>query len=338
MKKINKLWVVLMVLAIALAFTGCKNPINTNPVTGTDPVSEQIDAINAKWQQYKPVTVPAGNIFIETPSITSPYKAGSLSAQFLNNGLNTLKFARYLAGLSENVVYTDDLNDLAQHGAVLLAASNFEHEPDRPADMDEAFYNRGYQSTSSSNISSGYSTIQAAIRGCLADASASNVTTVGHRRWLLNPTMGKTGFGFANNRVTTQAFDRSNTENTNMDYVLWPNEGYFPLDFFGSNHPWSVSLNSAAYNFTASSPSVKLTCLDNDREWVFSASDKDTSGKYFNIDTTGYGMPYCIIFRPNGISSLELEKRFRVEITGLVDSSGSQKPLVYEVEFFWLED
>jgi hypothetical protein len=47
-------------------------------------------------------------------------------------------------------------------------------------------------------------------------------------------------------------------------------------------------------------------------------------------------MPYCIIFRPDGISSFVLNKKFKVEIGGLVDKSGNTQQIEYEVEFFTL--
>ncbi|MDR1419128.1 MAG: hypothetical protein LBI86_02020 [Treponema sp.] len=88
-------------------------------ILSKEPESEQVAEIKVKWQQYKPKI--ATKIFVETPSVTKPYHAGILTPDFLTNGLNTLKFVRYLAGLSENIVMTDELNDLGQYGAVILA-------------------------------------------------------------------------------------------------------------------------------------------------------------------------------------------------------------------------
>jgi hypothetical protein len=302
----------------------------------------KIAEITAKWQQYKPKN--ATTIFSETPNTTNPYSAGVLTSEFLDNGLNTFKFVRYLAGLSENIVYTDELNDLAQHGAVILAGlGELTHKPSKPSDMDEVFYEKAYKSTSTANIhwtSAKSSTLENAIKNFCDDSSEGNIDRVGHRRWMLNPPLGKVGFGYATSSagafIPIQVFDKSNTEKTDVEYVLWPNKGYFPSSFFKTTQAWNVSLNSNRYNLSKCNPTVKLTSLSDGKEWVFSASDKDKNGKYFNINTGNYGMPYCIIFRPDGISSFDLNKKFKVEIEGLVDNSDKKQRIEYEVEFFTL--
>jgi len=302
----------------------------------------QIDEIKAKWQQYKPKSV--STVFLETPNATNPYRAGALTTEFLDNGLNMFKFVRYLAGLSENIVYTDELNNLAQHGAVLLARlGQLTHTPSKPDDMDDAFYEKGKSSTGSANLymsGSKSSALEDAVKNFCDDSGESNIGALGHRRWMLHPPLGKVGFGYATSSNATyipiQVFDRSNTEKIDAEYVLWPNKGYFPSSFFRTTQAWSVSLNSKNYNLSKCKPTVKLTSLDDGKEWEFSASDTDKKGKFFNVETSGYGTPYCIIFRPDGISSFDSNKRFKVEIEGLVDKSDKAQKIEYEVEFFAL--
>jgi len=304
----------------------------------------KIAEIKAKWQQYKPQNVTT--VFVETPSVTNPYRTGSLTPEFLNNGLNMFKFVRYLAGLSENIVYTDELNDIAQHGAVLLARlGQLTHTPSKPDDMDSAFYEKAYKSTTTANIymsGSKSSTLEDAVRNFCDDSGESNIGALGHRRWMLHPPLGKVGFGYAASSnaayIPLQVFDRSNTtEKIDAEYVLWPNKGYFPSNFFKTTQAWSVSLNSKNYNLSKCKPTVKLTSLDDGKEWEFSTSDSDKKGKYFNVETNGYGTPYCIIFRPDGISSFNSNKRFKVEIEGLVDKSDKAQKIEYEVEFFAMQ-
>jgi len=326
-------------------FSSITNSISSNSSSQTsskDPEAEQIAEIKAKWQQYKPKT--ATKIFVETPIVTTPYRAGALTPEFLANGLNTFKFVRYLAGLSENIVYTGELNDLGQHGAVILAKlGQLTHTPSKPSDMDQAFYKRAYESTTSANIhmsTANSSTLQEAVISFCDDSDEGNIDRLGHRRWMLNPKLGKIGFGYATSAagsfIPIQVFDQSNTEKIDLDYVLWPNKGYFPSSFFTTTQAWSVSLNPNSYNLSRCNPTVKLTCLSNGKEWKFSVSDKDRKGKYFNIEKSNFGMHYCIIFRPDGISSFALNKRFKVEIGGLVDKSGKTQQIEYEVEFFTL--
>ncbi|MDR1419127.1 MAG: hypothetical protein LBI86_02015 [Treponema sp.] len=208
--------------------------------------------------------------------------------------------------------------------------------------MDQAFYKRAYESTSSANIhmSSASATLQGAVRSFCDDSDERNIDRVGHRRWILYPHLGKIGFGYAASAagsfVTLQVFDKSNTEKTDADYILWPNKGYFPGSFFETTQAWSVSLNPDSYNLGRCKPTVKLTCLNNDKKWSFSSGDKDRNGKYFNIEKSNFGLPYCIIFKPDGITSFLFEKRFKVEIDGLVNKTGQSQKIEYEVEFFTL--
>jgi hypothetical protein len=329
-------------ISSAIGGTGLNSSDSDTAVSSREVENEQITEIKAKWQQYKPRIVT--RIFSETPSVTRPYRAGALTPEFLGNGLNTFKFVRYLAGLSENIIMTDDLNNLGQHGAVILARlGTLTHTPSRPNDMDQAFYRKAYESTSTANIhmsSANSSTLQEAVKGFCDDSDSGNIDRLGHRRWMLYPFLGKVGFGYATSSVGSfipiQVFDKSNTEKTDMDYILWPNRGYFPSSFFTPTQAWSVSLNPASYNLSRCRPTVKLTCISNGKEWVFSNNDKNKNGKYFNIERSNFGLPYCIIFRPDGIMSFGINKRFKVEIGGLVDRSGASQQIIYEVEFFTL--
>ena len=46
----------------------------------------------------------------------------------------------------------------------------------------------------------GYSaadSLYVSLMGCLHDSGTTNISTLGHRRWLLNPTLLNVGFGYA---------------------------------------------------------------------------------------------------------------------------------------------
>ena len=100
----------------------------------------------------------------------------------------------------------------AQYGAVLLT-HEYSHAPSQPSEMPDAIYLRGYASTGSSNIGRGYIDLESFQKACLYDGHTTNVSRVGHRRWLLEPRMLYTGMGTAGSgssqTVTTHAFDRS---------------------------------------------------------------------------------------------------------------------------------
>jgi hypothetical protein len=249
--------------------------------------------IIARYEYAKPAY--SGGVYDEAPSARSPYSIGRVNDGYLADGLKMFNFYRFLAGLSDDVVIDDSLTNRAQHGAVLLEASGvFSHEPPKPADMDDAFYNEGLASTTSSNISfyssvPGTPKIDSALLGQMSDVDASNVDRIGHRRWILSYQLKKTAFGAAHSGkswyFTVQVLDDGRYETNYPDYTLWPNESAFPQNFFNRNAPWSIQLNSFIYaEPTPQEVTVTLNRRRDSRTWIFSASDTDKSGKYFNIE------------------------------------------------------
>ncbi|MBQ9492128.1 MAG: CAP domain-containing protein [Oscillibacter sp.] len=280
-----------------------------------------------------PLTLPA-ELYDVTPSLKSPYAPGKLKAEALQAALRRLNALRRIAGLSP-VALDDALNENAQYGAVLLAVSNFAHSPAQPADMDDAFYEKGKEAAASSNIAWGY-TLTGAVDGFMDDSDSGNINRLGHRRWQLNPTMGKIGFGYANGRSTEKVFDRSAAAG-NYDFVAWPASGNFPAGLLDASQAWSVSLNKSRYSTPVLSDlTLTLRRGSDGKTWTFSGTDSYTaadSGPYFHVDTGNYGVSNCIIFRPDGVQSYD--GSYTVTITGLKDKSGaSLQAFSYQVNFF----
>ena len=316
--------------------------------------AHSIEDIVAKWKELRPTH--QGTALLEEPSINAPYTSGKLNTSFLEDGLKYLNFCRYLAYLPE--VYLDEsLNQKGQHGAVLLAASEYSHHPPKPTDMSDSFYEIAHSSTSSSNIASGCKTLPSAIQSCMDDNS-TNIDRVGHRRWLLNPTLHNIGFGYARKEVnslydyyiTTQVFDQSGKNNF-FQYISWPSNGYFPNNFFKTNVPWSITLNSAIYQTPdIEKVNVTITRPSDGSVWNISKKDKHTTLSnsnlsYFNVETSGYGISNCIIFYP-GLENFDREKYtepYTVKVTGIQYKHGinpanmglSNEPFIeYTVNFF----
>lgn len=276
------------------------------------------------------------DLFVERPSINAPYTTGKATDTALNAALARLNALRRIAGLP-SVTLDDALNESAQYGAVITAHNGkLNHYPSKVSDMDDAFYQKAYSATSSSNLAAGYDLV-ASVDGFMADNDMGNLPTVGHRRWQLNPTMGKVGFGVATEDsgyayVAEKVFDRSG-KGCDYDYISWPASGSFPQELFSGSHPWSVTLNPQLYT-TPSASRVKVTVSNEDGDtWVLDSSRADG---YFNVNTGGYGVGNCIIFRPDGVQSYD--GTYTVTITGLQDRSGKDTQLTFETDFFQAED
>ena len=314
---------------------------NTSGESGSASLSklsrqEIIDLLNSA-----PTTMP-GDIFVTTPSCASPYQTDKVRTEVLEAVKDRLNVLRRIAGLPA-VTLDSAMCEEAQYGAVILGKlGTLSHTPSKPADMDDAFYKKAYSATSSSNIYAGLA-LMSTPDGFMDDSDGSNVDRLGHRRWQLNPALGKVGFGYVDNgngyrRFTTEkVFDKSG-RTTDYDYIAWPASGNFPSDLscFEADTAWSVSLNPSCYQKPAASAvTVSLTRESDGKTWSFSGRNSyqaSSSGLYFNIDNAGYGVDNCIIFRPDGIS--KYEGVYTVSIQGLKDRNGAAAGLTYQVDFF----
>lgn len=132
------------------------------------------------------------DIFEVYPNAQEPYSAGVLKESFLKSGLDSINFARELAG-EPSVELNGYYNEVAQYAAVLLAAKDsLTHYPSQPTDMDDDFYNIGAYGCSHANLSKlgsstsygsipekGYSGLNTSILGYLNDGNITTLYSVG---------------------------------------------------------------------------------------------------------------------------------------------------------------
>lgn len=291
------------------------------------------DEVKRIWNQLQGMDSQLKTYDTE-PSVKAPYKVGRVNQVMLDQALLATNLARSLSGLPGDVQLDAELNDLAQHGAVLLAATDkLSHYPEKPADMTDAFYNKGYQSTKSSNLSSGRDNLSRnVLEGYMPD-TGRNADRVGHRRWVLNPSLQKVGFGLAGGYGSMQVFDKSRAEAVDYDYIAWP-AADFPQQLFGDSHPWSVSVNPDKYE-TPSLQNVKVQVTDvqSKKTWTLDSKNNDLNKDlYMNVELSGFGVSNAIIFRLDGIQ--EYAGEYRVVISGLRTVSGQAAELSYTVDFY----
>ena len=240
------------------------------------------------------------------------YHIAVLSDEAYDTAKGLINYYRRVAGLGD-ITLSDDVNESAAYGALALAMNNsgLTHYPSQPKDMSSIDYNKAYAATTSSNLSSasGYlekRIISLAVSGQIGDSDSSNIGTLGHRRWLLNPGVKTLGIGSANNNYNyytdIRVFgDGIQSESVNdYDFIAWPSSGANLTDTFPKDTPWSVTLNPKVY-YTPTDVSVEVKSLRYGTTWYF---DNDTGygtssvDNYFNIEKSGYGVANCIIFRP----------------------------------------
>lgn len=281
-------------------------------------------------------------VYEEEPNNKKPYKLGTLTDEFLKDGLNSINMVRYIAGLPDDIMMQDNLNNVAQHGAVLISSIGYlDHTPSKPDDMDQEFYEVGYKGTSSSNLGMGHNSLSDFNLSCMDDSDSRNIDRVGHRRWLLSPQLKYVGMGYANSYSATKVFDKSREEIIDYNYIAWPSKGVFPTEYFGGHQAWSVSLNPDKYQLPEyDKVSIELTRLNDNKKWILDSSINLQNGnysnkEYFNIDTGNkMGINNCIIFRPERIVNYKNGDIFEVNISGIKDNLGQDTNIKYKVEFF----
>lgn len=295
--------------------------------------------LNAKWAQLKPVHTE-GTPYTIAPVI-SPVSGdptlGKVKSQVLNDGLNTLNFARYMAGLAGDVSLIKDFNTSAQYASVLLAFrdNGLTHYPEKPRGVSIDFYKNGYEGTSNSNLQMWYSrsgestAISYSVKSYLNDLGGSNHNVAGHRYWALDPSMRGTGFGLATadsgqmySAMWCAKYTDLNgkgTPTTNYEAITWPAAGYHATDFYSDDMQWSVRLNPEMYDISKLG-NVKVSVTGPGGTSVISHAISTTYGN-------------MIMFTPT--KRVKAGEKYTVKISGLY-RRGTLTTLKYSVKFFTL--
>lgn len=242
---------------------------------------------------------------------TSSCRAGTTSDAFQQDVLARVNWFRAMAGVPAKVVLDNESSSLAQEAALVMAAAgDLSHEPDSswPCFTENARTGAGR-----SNLFLGVFGVDA-IDGYIEDPGPDNFA-VGHRRWILDPSLTSIGTGDTRNSnalfVIDDEFDTNAPTRERDGYVMWPPRGHVPRSQIYPR--WSVSHRSA--DFSRASVIVR----HEGRTRVF--GDVHT-------DSDGYGRMNTLVFewrRPTKGS-----EPIRVEIRGIAHD-GLLVNLEYEV-------
>lgn len=257
-------------------------------------------------------------------------KGGSVANEFMSR----LRQYRYVVGVPfENVVWDTKLQDLAEHAALVCAKLNqMTHTPTKPPGMTDAEYELCKKGAGESNLFTGLTQAGPCVDGWIDDSDPKNIDRVGHRRWCLNVHMGKSAFGANGNYAAMYAWDGSNKDVPDWDYVTYPARGYMPISYFGAKHAWSVVLNPAKYKTPVESE-IKVVIKAADAK--LAPTGPELKLDYYHVDTGGFGTGPAIIFRPAAFSLAE--GAYVVDITGAKPKDPEMPPLHFVVHFFNLQ-
>ncbi|MDO5533846.1 MAG: S-layer homology domain-containing protein [Propionibacteriaceae bacterium] len=320
-----------LALGVGLAFGPAAQPaVAADPwvVNTADRSSVEVREI---WTENR--ATHEGPMFAEEPLLSAPFAPGELHADAAADGLNGINLARQLVGLPGDITVATGRQADLQRAAVLLQVNGPGGGLGRPDGMDQDFHDRARTAVASSNRAWGFRSIVDVNRYLLADANGDNVRNVGHRRWMLNPTMQQTAFGFAGTTGATWVLDTARTEKVDYDILAFPAPGAFPVDYLkpaGSTRatvPWHVSLNPDRYDWDATGHTVTLKRLSDGREWTFGADDADPRGEFFAANFQRFGVANAFIFRPDP-STIDFAAgdTFEVTLAGGIYEEGTRTP------------
>ncbi len=207
-----------------------------------------------------------------TGSVSS-CRAGTTAEAFKLDVLTRVNWFRAMAGVPAQVELDAESSHLAQEAALVMAAAgDLSHDPDSswPCYSTDALIGAGH-----SNLFLGVFGVDS-IDGYIEDPGEDNLP-VGHRRWILDPTLTRIGTGDTRNSnalfVIQDEFDVDAPTREQDGFVMWPPRGHVPRSQIYPR--WSVSHRSADF----SSATVVVTHAGRTRVYREPYSDNDGYGR-----------------------------------------------------------
>ena len=240
-----------------------------------------------------------------------------------------LRMYRLLCGLAEDDLVVDDrMNEEAGAAAKVCHRLGYlSHEPPNPG-LPNAEFEQARRGAGSGNLAFGMRDLVAAVDGWMDDSDPDNVAALGHRRWCLNPPLRRVGFGRSDRYFAMWAHDSSGSGQLRQPAICFPPPGCVPIDMFRPHYAWSVTLDPR--HFKKPRPEeVTVVVHKLQKEVVL---EPPLNLELMVVETGGYGIDNCIIFRPEGVS-IAVGGRYRTEIAGLTDHDGKEVIVVYETSF-----
>jgi len=271
-----------------------------------------------------PAPLDTTALYADPPSTKAPYASGTLSQAGFDQALHTLQLFRFLAGSPwENLTVSPTTSVAVQKASTLLAVGGtFTHDPPKPADMDDDFFNQGLDGIKNSVMwqAGGDAGMVVSIQKWIEDPDVDCT----HRRLLLNPSLTHVGFGFTTPFALAYITEGLG-DDVSGDPILYPGPGYFPQQFFTPTEAWLVLLKGTKSDLGSAHVQVTVTELDENYGVVAPVTVPDPK----IIADVKYPGP-AIIFHPQ-LTAIE-GKRFQVDIT-IDGGGGGPDHLSYLVDF-----
>ena len=272
-----------------------------------DPTSHTLEDVCDHWKAGHVVTEPA-------PLVTTGAEcdAGSLKQAAITDTLTRINMFRWMAGLgptSDSAAYDADAQKCANLESWWPWTSG---NPHAPPSSSKCYTPEGGATAGQSNIAWGSGHPAQAIDQFMEDGG--NDTTMGHRRWILNPPLGPIGIGYwegggkYGNAECLRVFGSSGGGPT-PSWVSIPTAGFAPIETAG----WTWTFHGSLGGIADATASV----LRVDDNMALPVTMKKLSQGYAQETTS---------WVPNGWKA-EAGKTYRVTVSGLAGGN-----VVYDVK------
>jgi hypothetical protein len=247
----------------------------------------------------------------------------------LRAALVRLRMYRLLCGLAEDELVLDDrLNEEAGAAAKVCHRLGYlSHDPPNPG-LPDAEFAQARRGAGSGNLAFGMRNLVAAVDGWMDDSDADNVAALGHRRWCLNPPLRRVGFGRSDRYSAMWAHDSSGSGRIPQPAICFPPPGCVPIDMFRPHYAWSVTVDPRAFQ-TPKAGHVRIVIRKPEDSTGRSTA---TGVDFLHVDTGGYGIANCIIFRPT-LPSTAVGVGYEVTVEGLCDHDGQNVSIRFVTRF-----
>lgn len=272
---------------------------------------------------------------------------GRFSAEAEQSMLAYARFMRWLAYVEDPLETSKEYGELAQAGALLLAANDAAaHALPQPEGFPDTLYETASQGIGGANIAAinwmDDDVLWTAIEFFQRDEGERNRFALGHRRWLLSPALQHTGFGMANAKsgmtyVTMYVHDFTAPSIDPWERIAWPSAGAFPAEYLYADTPWCLLLNPDVYPDPDEHIKITVSCEQTGEVFVMNRLAKEDAADAYWIDDDAYGLGVALIFRPWTEFEYEQNQHWRVRIEGLRRVDGLEESIEYQVNMISLD-
>ena len=195
--------------------------------------------------QWRSFAFPTGTDWTPVGDGSDTCDVGTLASETQDAAVARVNLYRYLAGLP-GIVRDDGL--VAQEQACANVENGIGHLDHFPPQTAPCFTQEGSAGAGSSNLAQGTDTV----RSVDLFVDDGQVPSMGHRRWVLNPTSGETAFGHKGAFTCMYSFSWS--ASNDPEFLSWPPAGPVPVDaaagryWFGTSHHQVTSTTTISVN------------------------------------------------------------------------------------------